>query len=98
NRVGKNCKPFLKDAPSLKKWKDKFVLVDRRVDPIAMAWRHHDSSVADPFPKPSEYNASDVTKLHEVVIAPRKPHPSILYVDGLSHVWKHVGRAFSLKD
>ncbi|GKE40406.1 hypothetical protein Tco_1463811, partial [Tanacetum coccineum] len=57
--------------------------------PIAMAWRHHDSSVADPFPKPSEYNASDIAKLREVVIALRKPHPSLLYV---------AARAFSLKD
>ncbi|GKB41228.1 hypothetical protein Tco_0886170 [Tanacetum coccineum] len=39
--------------------------VDRRAAPIAMAWRHHDSSVADPFPKPSEYSASDVAKLRE---------------------------------
>ncbi|GKF35800.1 hypothetical protein Tco_0112558 [Tanacetum coccineum] len=54
-----------------------------------MAWRHHDSSVADPFPKPSEYNASDIAKLREVVIALRKPHPSLLYV---------AARAFSLKD
>ncbi|GKC45871.1 hypothetical protein Tco_1063593, partial [Tanacetum coccineum] len=66
NRARKNCKPCLKDAPtSLKKWKDKFFLVGRRAAPIAMAWRHHDSSVAYPFPKPSEYNASDVTKLRE---------------------------------
>ncbi|GJU04639.1 V-type proton ATPase subunit B2 [Tanacetum coccineum] len=63
NRAGKGCQPCLKDAPtSLKKWKDKFFLVDRRAAPIAMAWRHHDSSVADPFPGSSEYNASDVAK------------------------------------
>ncbi|GKF42749.1 hypothetical protein Tco_0126091, partial [Tanacetum coccineum] len=37
--------------------------------PIAMAWRHHDSSVADPFPRSSEYNTSDVAKLREVVIS-----------------------------
>ncbi|GJW61817.1 hypothetical protein Tco_0111152 [Tanacetum coccineum] len=81
NRVGKNCKPCLKDAPtSLKKGKDKFFLVDRRAVPIAMAWRYHDSSVADPFPKLSEYNASDVTKLREVIIGLRKPPPSLLYV------------------
>nr|GEV76880.1 hypothetical protein [Tanacetum cinerariifolium] len=43
--TGKNCKPCLKDAPmSLKKWKHKYFLVDRRAAPIAMAWRHHDSS------------------------------------------------------
>ncbi|GJZ83530.1 hypothetical protein Tco_0648703 [Tanacetum coccineum] len=99
NRVGKNYKPYLKDAPtSLKKWKDKILLVDRRVTSFAMAWRHHDSSIADPFPKSNEYNASDVTKLREVVIALRKPHPSLLYVAGLSHVWKYADRAFSLKD
>ncbi|GKA32458.1 hypothetical protein Tco_0718825 [Tanacetum coccineum] len=54
--------------------------------------------VADPFPKPSEYNASDVTKLREVVISLRRPPLSILYVAGLSNVWKHAGRAFSIKD
>ncbi|GKB38167.1 hypothetical protein Tco_0883109 [Tanacetum coccineum] len=41
--------------------------------PIAMTWRHHDSSVADPFPRPSEYNAPDVSKLREVVISLRRP-------------------------
>ncbi|GJX80879.1 gypsy type transposase [Tanacetum coccineum] len=70
NRAGKGCQPCLKDA---QKWKDKFFLVDRRAAPIAMAWRHHDSSVADPFPGSSEYNASDVAKLREVVISLRRP-------------------------
>ncbi|GJV67621.1 hypothetical protein Tco_1483130 [Tanacetum coccineum] len=99
NMSGKNCKPCFKDAPtSLKKWKGKFFLVDRRDAPIAMAWRHHDSSVADPFPKPSEYNTLDVTKLREVVISLRRPPLSILYVAGLSNVWKHAGGAFSIKD
>nr|GEV07174.1 hypothetical protein [Tanacetum cinerariifolium] len=43
-----------------------------------------------PFPKPSEYNASDVAKIREVVIALRKLYPSLLYVASLSHVWKHA--------
>ncbi|GJT35490.1 PXMP2/4 family protein 4-like protein [Tanacetum coccineum] len=99
NRLSKNCKPCLKDAPtSMKKWKDKFFLVDRRAALIAMAWRHHDSSIADPFPKPSEYDASDVVKLREVVISLRKPPPSLLYVTGLSNIWKHASHVFSLKD
>ncbi|GJZ91154.1 hypothetical protein Tco_0663081 [Tanacetum coccineum] len=63
-----------------------------------MAWRHHDSSVADPFPKSSEYDASDVAKLQEVIISLRKPPPSLLYVTGLSNVWKLAGYIFSLKD
>ncbi|GJV99977.1 hypothetical protein Tco_1555229 [Tanacetum coccineum] len=66
--------------------------------PIAMSWRHHDSSVSDHIPKPDEYNASDLAKLREVVIPLRKPPPNILYVAGLSNVWKHAGRAFSIKD
>nr|GEX01353.1 putative reverse transcriptase domain-containing protein [Tanacetum cinerariifolium] len=70
---------------------------DRRATPIAIAWRHHDSSVADPFPGSNEYNASDVAKLWEVVISLRRPPLGVLYVAGLSNVWKHAGRAFSLK-
>ncbi|GKF18805.1 hypothetical protein Tco_0063723, partial [Tanacetum coccineum] len=81
NRARKNCKPCLKDAPtSLKKWKDKIFLVDRRAAPIAMAWWHHDSSVAVPFPGPREYNTSNVAKLREVVISLRRPPLSVLYV------------------
>ncbi|GJR16182.1 hypothetical protein Tco_0798834 [Tanacetum coccineum] len=60
--------------------------------------RHHDSSVTDPFPRPSEYNAPDVAKLREVVISLRRPSLSILFVAGLSNVWKHACRAFSIKD
>ncbi|GJW05455.1 hypothetical protein Tco_1564311 [Tanacetum coccineum] len=98
SRTGKNCKPCFKDAStSLKKWKDKFFLVDRRAAPIAMAWRHHDSSVADPFPKPTEYSEQDVAKLREVMITLHKPAPSLLYVDGLSRVWKNVGHVPILK-
>ena len=85
NRVGKGLKPCIKGAPtSLKKWKDKFFLIDRRTAPIAMAWRHHDSSVADPLPSPSEYNAADVHKLLEVPVHLHKPYNSLLYVVGLS--------------
>nr|GFC50155.1 hypothetical protein [Tanacetum cinerariifolium] len=47
---------------------------------IVLAWRHHDSSVTDPFPRPSEYDASDVEKLREVVISLRRPPLSVLYV------------------
>nr|GEX71463.1 hypothetical protein [Tanacetum cinerariifolium] len=63
-----------------------------------MAWRHHDSSVTDPFSRLSEYNAFDVAKLREVIIPFRRPPLSILYAAGLSNVWKQAGRAFSIKD
>nr|GEZ82846.1 hypothetical protein [Tanacetum cinerariifolium] len=80
NRAGKDCKPCLKDAPtSLKKWKDKFFLVDQRAAPIAMAWQHHDSIVTDPFSRLSGYNTLDVAKLREVIIPLRRPPLSISY-------------------
>nr|GEV51450.1 hypothetical protein [Tanacetum cinerariifolium] len=47
---------------------------------IAMACRHHNYSIADPFPKPREYNELDAAKLRKVVIALRKPPPSLLYI------------------
>ncbi|GKA69834.1 hypothetical protein Tco_0775898 [Tanacetum coccineum] len=65
---------------SLKKWKDKFFLIDRRAAPIAMSWRHHDSSVADVLPSPSEYNAADVATLLEVPILLHKPYNSLLFL------------------
>ncbi|GKB85165.1 hypothetical protein Tco_0957437 [Tanacetum coccineum] len=71
--------------------------LDIRAAPIAMAWRHHDSSVAGPFPKPTEYNEQDATKLQEVVITLHKPDPSLLYVAGLSRIWKNDGRVQILK-
>nr|GEY63182.1 hypothetical protein [Tanacetum cinerariifolium] len=75
-----------------------FQLGGLRDAPIAMAWQHHDSSNADLFPKYNEYDALGVARLRKVVLALRKPPPSLLYIAGLSHVWKHVGRTFSLKD
>ncbi|GJX02069.1 hypothetical protein Tco_0185982 [Tanacetum coccineum] len=56
-----------------------------------MSWRHHDSSVADVFPSPSEYNAADVATLLEVPIQLHKPYNSLLYVAGLSPTWKGLG-------
>ncbi|GJZ07726.1 hypothetical protein Tco_0542009 [Tanacetum coccineum] len=99
SRVGKNYKPCFKDAPtSLKKWQDKFFLVDWRAAPIAMPWRHHNSSMANPFPQSREFSESDAEKLHEVVITLHKPSPSLLYAAGLSHSWKHIRHVSILKD
>ncbi|GKA77081.1 hypothetical protein Tco_0783542 [Tanacetum coccineum] len=69
-----------------------------RAAPIAMAWRHHDFSVADPFPKAGEINESNVAKLRKIVIVLRKSPPSLLYVACLSNTWKHASHSFSLKD
>ncbi|GJY11270.1 hypothetical protein Tco_0379455, partial [Tanacetum coccineum] len=75
----------------------KFFLVDRRAAPIAMAWRHHDASVTDLFPKPSESNEQDAARLQEIAIPLHKPYNSVLYVAGLSLVWKEAGHVPILK-
>nr|GEW82907.1 hypothetical protein [Tanacetum cinerariifolium] len=56
----------------------------RRAAPIAMAWRHHDSNVAEPFPKSNEYNEQDVAKLQEVAVSLHKPYNGLLYVAALT--------------
>ncbi|GKF06422.1 hypothetical protein Tco_0037090, partial [Tanacetum coccineum] len=65
---------------------------------IAMPWKHHDSSVADPFPKSGKFSESDAERLHEFVITLHKPAPSLLYAVGLSHTWKYAGHIPILKD
>ncbi|GKE51476.1 hypothetical protein Tco_1486632, partial [Tanacetum coccineum] len=66
-------------------------LSDEHIAPIAMSWRHHDSSVADVLPGPSKYNAADVATLLEVLIQLHKPYNSLLYIACLSPTWKGLG-------
>ncbi|GKA73665.1 hypothetical protein Tco_0779967 [Tanacetum coccineum] len=47
---GGQDKIFNEFCTSLKHWKDRFFLIDRRAIPDAMPWRHQNSSVADPPP------------------------------------------------
>nr|GEV18457.1 hypothetical protein [Tanacetum cinerariifolium] len=51
-RSGKRSqgKIFNEFCTSLKHWKDRFFLIDRRAIPDAMPWRHQDSSMTDPAP------------------------------------------------
>nr|GEW29323.1 hypothetical protein [Tanacetum cinerariifolium] len=62
-----------------------------------MAWRHHDSSATDTFPKSNEYNKQDAFKLREAVVTLHNPYNSLLYVAGLSLVWKEAGHVPILK-
>ncbi|GKA53605.1 hypothetical protein Tco_0746920 [Tanacetum coccineum] len=71
---------------------------DRRATTIAMPWRYHDSSVADPFPKSGKFSESNAEKLHEFVITLHKPAPSLSYAVGLFHTWKYAGHIPILKD
>ncbi|GJX68467.1 hypothetical protein Tco_0304194 [Tanacetum coccineum] len=81
---------------SLKHWKDRFFLIDRRVIPDAMPWRHQDSSVADPAP--TGVRTEDVCRLCKNVIDLHPVHPTMLYAIGLMTIWKHVGHHSVFKD
>ncbi|GJS72811.1 hypothetical protein Tco_0705652 [Tanacetum coccineum] len=83
-------------STSLKHWKDRFFLIDRRAIPDAMPWRHQDSSVADLAP--TGVRAEDIRRLCENVIDLRPVHPAMLYVVGLTTIWKHVGHHPVFKD
>nr|GEV39529.1 hypothetical protein [Tanacetum cinerariifolium] len=81
---------------SLKHLKDQFFLIDRRVIPDAMPWRHQDSSGADPAP--TGVLAEDIRRLCENIIDLCPVHPAMLYAVGLTTIWKHVGHHSVFKD
>ncbi|GKD34828.1 hypothetical protein Tco_1250337, partial [Tanacetum coccineum] len=73
----------------MKHWKERFFLIDRRAISDAMAWRHKNSSVADP--PPTGARAEDIRRLCENIIDLRPVYLTMLYEIGLMTIWKHVG-------
>ncbi|GJW90957.1 hypothetical protein Tco_0168510 [Tanacetum coccineum] len=58
NKTGGHEKKCFKElTSSLKGWKKKFFLIDRRAIPDAMPWRHIDTDLRDEFP--TNYNEDD---------------------------------------
>ncbi|GJZ37224.1 hypothetical protein Tco_0583415 [Tanacetum coccineum] len=80
---------------NLPNWKYRFYFIDCLAVSDAMPWKHHDSRVAD-LP-PSSIRAEDVHRLCEHVIDLRYVHAVMLYVIGLTIMWKHVGVIRPLK-
>nr|GEU61773.1 hypothetical protein [Tanacetum cinerariifolium] len=68
-RVGKGAgaKIFRETLSGIKGWKDRFLFLDRRAIPDAMAWRHHDSNVNDALPDDG-FSILDVRALDEKFI------------------------------
>nr|GEV01498.1 hypothetical protein [Tanacetum cinerariifolium] len=98
DKIGKggHDKLFNKFCTSLKHWKDRFFLIDRRAIPNAMLRRHQDSSVADH--PPIGVQTKDIRRLCENIINLRPVHPTMLYEIGLTTIWKHVGHRPAFKD
>ncbi|GJU47559.1 hypothetical protein Tco_1204825 [Tanacetum coccineum] len=70
--------------------------IDRHAISDAMPWRHQDSSIADP--SPTGVRAEYIHRLCENVINLRPVHSAMLYVVGLTTIWKHVGHHPVFKD
>ncbi|GJS22219.1 hypothetical protein Tco_0450851 [Tanacetum coccineum] len=75
------------DGPSsLKKWKDKFFLIDRRAIPDYLTWRHSCSCVSDDLPTDG-YDRNDVERLCARLICLREMREEVLVRSGLSSMW-----------
>ncbi|GJZ90690.1 reverse transcriptase domain-containing protein [Tanacetum coccineum] len=75
------------DGPSsLKKWKDKFFLIDRRAIPDYLTWRHSCSCVSNDLPSDG-YDWNDVQRLCARLICLREMREEVLVRSGLSSVW-----------
>ncbi|GKB22606.1 hypothetical protein Tco_0862007 [Tanacetum coccineum] len=74
------------DGPSsLKKWKNKFFLIDRRAIPDHLTWRHSCSCVLDDLPSDG-YDRNDVQRLCARLICLREMREEVLVCSGLSSV------------
>ncbi|GJX01525.1 hypothetical protein Tco_0185438 [Tanacetum coccineum] len=75
------------DGPSsLKKWKDKFFLIDRRAILDNLTWRHSCSCVYDDLPIDG-YDRNDVERLCARLIYLRKMREEVLVHSRFSSVW-----------
>nr|GEU91895.1 transposase (putative), gypsy type [Tanacetum cinerariifolium] len=71
---------------SLKKWKDKFFLIDRRAIPDYLTWRHSCSCVSNNLPTDG-YDRNDVERLCARLICLCKMREEVLVHSRLISVW-----------
>ncbi|GJW01694.1 hypothetical protein Tco_1556945 [Tanacetum coccineum] len=80
NKTGRGTRKCFKEiTSSLKGWKKKFFLLDRRAIPDAMPWRHSDTDLHDDFP--THFNEDDVARLSEFQV-PLRPPPRHFFPHG----------------
>nr|GEU56294.1 hypothetical protein [Tanacetum cinerariifolium]GEU97775.1 hypothetical protein [Tanacetum cinerariifolium] len=79
---GHSRKCFKEITSSLRGWKKKFFLIDRRAIPKAMPWRHANSDLRDDFP--TNYQERDAARLSAVTVRLRPPPWLITMDDFLS--------------
>ncbi|GKA08150.1 hypothetical protein Tco_0687481 [Tanacetum coccineum] len=93
---GRAQKCFKEVTTSLKGWKKKFFVIDRRAIPDAMPWRHGDTNLHDDFL--ANYDETDVTRISEFLVPLRPPPRHLLYVCGLTTACRHPELCYDIKD
>ncbi|GJT75340.1 hypothetical protein Tco_1042065 [Tanacetum coccineum] len=97
NKTGRGTRKCFKEVTtSLKGWKKKFFLIDRRAIPDAMPWRHGDTDLHDDFR--SSFDQDDVDRLSEFLVPLRLPPRHLLYMCGLTTVCRHPELSYNIKD
>ncbi|GJW57857.1 hypothetical protein Tco_0104588 [Tanacetum coccineum] len=84
---------------SMKKWKNKFFLIDRRAIPDYLTWRHSHSCFFVDLPTDG-YDRNDVAQLCAHLIRLRKINEAVLVRSGISSIWfnQKCNLAFRRKD
>nr|GEY86141.1 hypothetical protein [Tanacetum cinerariifolium] len=89
NKTGGRLKKCFKEVTSsLKGWKKKFFLIDRRAVTDAMPWRNF----------PNNYNEGDAECLAEFIVPLRPPLCHLLYVCRLTTACRHLELSCTIKD
>ncbi|GKF82088.1 hypothetical protein Tco_0243744, partial [Tanacetum coccineum] len=68
----------------LKQWKEKFFLIDRRVIPFHMPWRHPDSCIT--YKVPIGFNQNHIDRLKAHIVKLRDIPDGVLVPSGLSRL------------
>nr|GEW83683.1 hypothetical protein [Tanacetum cinerariifolium] len=92
---GRAKKCFKEVTTSLKGWKKKFFLLDRRTVSDAMPWRHGDTNLHDNFP--TNYNEGKVARMSKFLVPFRPPPRYLLYVCGLTTACQHPELRYNIK-
>ncbi|GJS87317.1 hypothetical protein Tco_0769953 [Tanacetum coccineum] len=97
NKTGGHSRKCFKEVTSsLKGWKKKFFLIDRRAISDAMPWRHSDTDAQDDFP--NNYNEEHAKRLVNLVVLLRLPPRHFLYLCGLTTACRHPELRYVIKD
>nr|GEW09422.1 hypothetical protein [Tanacetum cinerariifolium] len=92
---GHSRKCFKEITSSLRGWKKKFFLIDRRAIPKAMPWRHANSDLRDDFP--TNYQERDAARLSAVTVPLRPPLWHLLYMCGMTTLCQHPKLSYNIK-